>query len=309
MTTAQSGIGIDLRHLRYFVAVAEELHFGRAARRLNMSQPPLSQQIQYLERELGVQLLSRDSHSVRLTPAGSSLLVEAPKLLAAFERMSMLVRSAGEETAGPLRIGFIGPTVSLVNSRLLRPIANRYPGVVPELKEMSSLQQVREVRAGTLDVGMVWETAEEREPDLEIERLTLLEEGVSVAMAPNNPLALGSEVYIEQLASQKLILFRRQVSPTMHDAIIGALRAHGVSPSLLYADAGGIVEMVAAGFGVCIGYGAAAHALSKDVVVRPFAEPILTVRLVMIWLRDHKVAALDRFIDAAREMKALSQLA
>src|SRR4030088_3683820 len=108
MTTAQGGIGIGLRHLRYFVAVAEELHFGRAARRLHMSHPPLSQQIQYLERELGVKLLTRDSHSVRLTPAGSALLIEAPKLLAAMDQLGTVVRGIGKGVHGPLRIGFLG---------------------------------------------------------------------------------------------------------------------------------------------------------------------------------------------------------
>jgi DNA-binding transcriptional LysR family regulator len=304
MTIAQVGVGIDLRHLRYFVAVAEELHFGRAARRLHMSQPPLSQQIRYLERELGVRLLSRDSHSVRLTPAGSALLVEAPKLLAAFERVSGLVRSLGDETGGTLRIGFIGPTASAVDSRILRLIGERYPGVIPELEEMSTSQQLRAVRGGTLDVGLVWETAEDRQPDPEIDRMTMFEDSVSVAVAPSNPLASESSVRVEQLANQRLVLFRRQMNPVLHDAIIEALRSHGIAPAILYSDGGGVLDIVAAGFGVCIAHTTALHALSHGVVVLPLGEKFLTVRLVLVWHRDHKIAALNRFIDVAKELKA-----
>jgi DNA-binding transcriptional LysR family regulator len=309
MTSAQVGIGVDLRHLRYFIAVAEELHFGRAARRLHMSQPPLSQQIRHLERELGVVLLSRDSHSVRLTPAGAALLAEAPKLLAAVERLSRLVRSLGDEPAGPLRIGFIGPTVSAVNSRILSVIADRYPGVIPELEEMSSSQQVREVLAGALDVGMAWETVEDRGPDPQIEKVTLFEDPVAVAMAPDNPLASELSVRVEHLANQRLIMFRRQMNPLIHDAIIGTLRSHGVSPSLLYSDGGGVLDLVAAGFGVCISHTTQLLAPSHGIVTLPFAEPLFSVRLVLMWLRDNKLSALDRFVRVARELEASGQLA
>jgi DNA-binding transcriptional LysR family regulator len=308
MTTAQVGIGIDLRHLRYFVAVAEELHFGRAARRLHMSQPPLSQQIRYLERELGVMLLSRDSHSVRLTPAGSALLLEAPKLLAAVERLSNLVRSLGDETAGPLRIGFFGTTASAVNSRILRVIADRHPGLTPELEEMSSAQQLKAVRGGTLEVGMLWEPADNRAPDPELERFSLLEDSVFVAMASSNPLASQSEVTIGQLANQKLVLFRRQVNPAIHDAINEALHSRGVSPPVIYSDSAGVFDLVAAGFGIAIAHTTALHALAHDVVLLPLAEPLLTVRLVLVWLRDSKSTALDHFVEVARELKAGGQL-
>jgi DNA-binding transcriptional LysR family regulator len=308
MTDVKAGIGIDLRHLRYFVAVAEELHFGRAARRLHISQPPLSQQIQYLERELGVKLLTRDSHSVRLTPAGSALLLEAPKVLAGVDGLGNLVRSVGDEPAGPLRIGYIGPTASAVNSRILRVIVDRYPGVVPELDEMSSSRQIAAVRAGVLDVGLIWETAESRVALRALHRLSLYQDSVSIGMARTNPLTSSSVVTFEQIAKHRFVQFRRDMNPEIHDAVMKAFRLHRISPSILYTDGNGHLDLVAAGFGICAVPSKLLFPLSSDIVVRPLRDPLLTFRLVMIWLRDNKLGVLERFVSAARELKESGQL-
>jgi DNA-binding transcriptional LysR family regulator len=309
MTTGKARIGIDLRHLRYFVAVAEELHFGRAARRLHISQPPLSQQIQYLERELGVKLLSRDSHSVRLTPAGSALLIEAPKLLAGVDRLSNVVRSVGDQPAGPLRIGYIGPSASAVNSRILRVIVDRHPGIVPELDEMSSSRQIAAVRAGGLDVGLIWETMESRVAVRAVHRLSLYQDSVSIGMARTNPLTSSAVVTFEQIARQRFVQFRRELNPEIHDAVMNGFRLHRISPSILYTDANGHLDMVAAGFGICAVPSKLLFPLSSEIVVRPLKEPLLKFRLVMVWLRDNKLGVLERFVNAARELKESGQLA
>ena len=308
MTAAQAGIGIDLRHLRYFVAVAQELHFGRAARRLHMSQPPLSQQIQYLERELGVKLLTRDSHSVRLTPAGSALLIEAPKLLTAMERLSMMVSGIGKGVHGPLRIGFVGPMGSAVTSRILRVIGDRHPGVIPELQELSSSLQIAAVRDGTLDVGLVWETTQSRVAVPGVLRLSLYQDAVSIGMSRNHPLASNSTLTFEQIAKERFVQFRRNMNPEIHDAIISAFRSRRISPPILYTDGNGVMDMVVAGFGICVVPGKLLVALPPDMVVRPLSEPLLTFRGVLIWLRDNKQAVLERYVEVARELRESSQL-
>ena len=309
MTTAQGGIGIGLRHLRYFVAVAEELHFGRAARRLHMSQPPLSQQIQYLERELGVELLTRDSHRVQLTPAGSTLLIEAPRLLAAMDRLKNVVRSVGSEPAGALRIGFVGPAGSAVNSRILRVIADRYPGVIPELEEMSSSRQLAAVRAGALDVGLIWETTDSRFAVRGVHRMSLYQDSVSIGMARSNPLASSSVVTFDQIAKQRFVQFRREMNPDIHDAVIHMFRLHKISPPILYTDGNGQLDMVAAGFGICALPSKLVFPISPDIVVRPLKEPLLSFRLVVVWLRANKLAVLERFVSVARELRESGQLA
>ena len=309
MTPAKVGIGIGLRHLRYFVAVAEELHFGRAARRLHISQPPLSQQIQDLERELGVKLLTRNSHSVRLTPAGSALLIEAPKLLAAMDQLSTVVRSVDDEPTGPLRIGYVGPTASAVNSRILRVIVDRHPGVIPELEEMSSSRQLDAVRVGDLDVGLIWETAVLRTAVRRVHRLSLYQDSVSIGMAHTNPLTSSAVVTFEQIAKQRFVQTRREMNPEIHDAVMNAFRLHKISPSILYTDSNGQIGLVAAGFGICALPSKLLFPLSPEIVVRPLKEPLLTFRLVLIWLRDNKLVALERFVRAARELQESGQLA
>ena len=306
---AGSMSGLDLRHLRYFIAVAEELHFGRAARRLHMSQPPLSQQIRSLERQLGVLLLHRDSHSVRLTAAGTALLAEAPKLLAGVERLTSLVRSFGNEVAGQLRIGFVGPTASLMNARILRVIASRYPRVVPELEEMSSQDQVRAVREGGIELGFIWDTPSAPMPDPEVDSLCLYEGDVAVAVERTNPLAAFSAITLAQLAKERLLLVRRRIQPEMHDAITSALRRHGITISTLLVESSGIQDMVAAGVGVALIPSGPIVELARGVVVKPLSEVLLTVRTMLIWLRDNRLPALERYVEVARELKETGQLA
>jgi DNA-binding transcriptional LysR family regulator len=298
--------GLDLRHLRYFIAVAEELHFGRAARRLHMSQPPLSQHIRFMERQLGVLLLYRDSHSVRLTAAGSALLAEAPKLLAAVERLTSVIRSLGNEVAGQLRIGFNGPMASAINSRILHVIASRYPRVVPELEELGSPDQVRAIREGDLELGLLWETSDARIPDPELDSMCVYEGPVSLAVERDNPLAASSVVTFAQLAKERLVLFKRHNHPEMYDAIISALRQHGIKVSTLFVEGSGIADMVASGVGVAL---LPSGIELAGIVIRPLSEVLLTVRTVLVWLRDNPLPALQRYVEVARELKESGELA
>ena len=306
---AGNASGLDLRHLRYFIAVAEELHFGRAARRLHMSQPPLSQQIRVLERHLGVTLLYRDSHSVRLTAAGSALLAEAPKLLAEVERLCGSVRRLGTDVAGPLRIALIGATASVINGRILRVVATRYPRVVPEVEKLPSLEQMRTLREGDIEVGFIWETADDSAPDPELDSLCLYEGELAVAIARTNPLAACSEVTFEQLARERLVMIRRRSHPDLHDAITVALRRRGITMPTLNTAPSGIVEMVEAGLGVALVPSQPLFALGEGVVVRPLAEMLMRIRASLVWLRGNRLPALERYIELARELKESGQLA
>ena len=141
---------LELRLVRYFVAVAEELHFGRAAQRLRMAQPGLSQQIKALELQLGVRLLERTSRQVRLTAAGELLLGEGRRLLAQSERVTDLVRGAGLGQLGSVMVAAIGSATYDVIPRLLREHRRRYPGVEVLLREMSTPAQARALRSGEI---------------------------------------------------------------------------------------------------------------------------------------------------------------
>src|SRR5436309_10286813 len=146
---------MELRHLRYFVAVAEELHFGRAAARLHIAQPPLSQQILRLEAELGVELLRRNRRSVRLTDAGRLLLEQSRPLLAQADHVEQLLRQASAGEVGRLAVGFVGSASYEALPRILREFRDRHPQVELRLDELTTAGQVAALNAGRIDVGLV----------------------------------------------------------------------------------------------------------------------------------------------------------
>jgi DNA-binding transcriptional LysR family regulator len=174
---------------------------------------------------------------------------------------------------------------------------------------MSSARQIAAVCAGLLDVGLIWETAESRVAVRAVHRLSLYQDSVSIGMARTNPLASSAVVTFEQIAKQRFVQFRRELNPEIHDAVMNGFRLHRISPSIIYTDANGHLDMVAAGFGICAVPSKLLFPLSSDIVIRPLKEPLLKFRLVMVWLRDNKLGVLEPFVNAARELKESGQLA
>src|SRR5512133_1148541 len=186
---------IELRHLRYFVAVAEELHFGRAAQRLHIAQPGLSQQIQALESELGVSLLARTRRRVELTAAGQVFLDEGRRALAQVERAENLTRRAASGEIGRLTIGGTESATWVVLPELLRDFRRRYPNVDLAIREMPSPLQLEALRNGEIDVGFV-------RPPVGTDGLvarTILEERLGILLPKAHPLAKRSEIPIRVL--------------------------------------------------------------------------------------------------------------
>jgi DNA-binding transcriptional LysR family regulator len=169
---------IELRHLRYFVTLAEELHFGRAAARLGIAQPPLSQQIQRLELVLGTRLFERTSRKVQLTDAGQALLVEARRVLMAAETAVEAARRAGRGESGELRVAFAATVMFLDLPRIIREFRSRFPAVHLDLREMPTGPQLTALRQGDIDIGFVREPRED--PALEI--VTVMREPLRIAV-------------------------------------------------------------------------------------------------------------------------------
>jgi DNA-binding transcriptional LysR family regulator len=299
---AHSSAALDVWQLRYFVAVAEALHFGRAAERLHVSQPSLSRQIQHLERELGVLLLNRDKHTVVLTAAGWALLHEARQIVGMTQRAERIVRSVGNKPAGVLRIGVSEPLSWIVNSLVLRRMAERYPAVHPSLEDMSAADQISALRYRQLDIAMVWEAANPNESTGEFERLELWEDDPWVVMAPTSELAKKSVVGREDLASQKILLWRRRESPALYDELLHALRSWGVSQQPVIGDSSGLLTLTRAGLGVALAPYHAAQ-LVGDLVARPLAEAILKFRAVLVWRRAEKTPALRGYVEIAKAIR------
>jgi DNA-binding transcriptional LysR family regulator len=297
---------LDLRHLRYFTAVAEELHFGRAARRLKVSQPPLSRQISDLERELGVKLLNRTSHRVELTPAGRAFLAESREIAAAFERAKATVRGVGTQPSGLLRIGYQSIGWPL-QSAILRNVVARYPAIVPALEPMSSAEQMRAIRDRQLDIGVVWQARDGGKGDSMFERLVLTDAPAVLALAGSHPWAARRRIPVEHLANQTLIMSPRRENPEIHDHLIGSLQRYRVVPNILYRNGSGIIDMVAAGIGVAFITSTVPFAARPDIVVRPFNKPVLMVRLALIWLRGNQLPSLKGFLAVVTALKERGQ--
>jgi DNA-binding transcriptional LysR family regulator len=260
---------MELRQLRYFIAVAEELHFRRAAERLHISQPPLSQQIRALEDELGFALLTRTRRRVQLTPAGEVFLRDARVVLGDLEGAVATAARINAGQTGRLRIGFVGSALlSIVPGTVERFRASR-PGVAIELRERSTVDQLRAVSAGVVDVGLVRPPIED-DGDLRVE--TVLRERTVAALPAGHELASLSRVPLRRLAAEPLVLFPRDQAPGFHDLLIGALAAGtGTGPRVIqYApEMLTIIGLVAAGTGVSLVPASVSRLALDGVTYRP----------------------------------------
>jgi DNA-binding transcriptional LysR family regulator len=241
---------MELRHLRYFVAVAEELHFGRAARRLQISQPPLSQQIRRLEEELGVELFRRTKRDVRMTSAGQAFLERARRLLVEVERSVESTRQAARGVVGRLEIGYVPAAEIRVLPRVLRAFRRRFPRVETGLRLLTPAEQVDALRQGRVDVAIT--RLPLREEGVRVERF--LREECRVAVSRRHPLARRAVLGPDDLRGLPLLLFPRAAAPALHDAILGYFRTADGSPKLAYGlhSVGSGLGLVAADLGVSI---------------------------------------------------------
>ncbi|HCT78063.1 MAG TPA: LysR family transcriptional regulator [Micromonosporaceae bacterium] len=215
------------RHLRYFVAVAEVLHFGRAAEVLGIAQPPLSQSIQRLERELGVELFDRSRRQVELTPAGRLLLDEARGVLAGEERMRAVMRMARDGTLGTLRAGVPPETPAVTLQALLRRLADQLPGLDIDLQELTTGEQLRMLADARLDVGLVHHPVDAL--DLRFGPAVRIRLGVVLPRA--SPLARRTELALADLVGHDLVMAPRATAPGWHDHILDVCRQHAFAPA------------------------------------------------------------------------------
>jgi len=245
---------IELRHLRYFIAVAEELHFGRAAARLHISQPPLSQQIQALERELGgLKLLERNQRRVALTEAGQQFLLQSYAVLESVQNAVSIAHRTGRGETGILRIGFTGSMpFTRVMPRLIRDFREAYPGVQLRLEELPSINQVELLLKGSLDVGFTRRLT--NAPFEKVETYRLLEERLVVALPAGHALAEKSAITIPMLADEKFVMYARPLGAGLYDQIISMCLAAGFSPNVAQEarHMPTIIGLVSAGVGIGI---------------------------------------------------------
>jgi len=277
----------ELRLLHYFIAVAEELHFGRAAARLHVTQPGLSQQIQSLERRLGVRLLERTSRQVRLTPAGELLLIESRRLLAETERAVDRVRRTGRGEMGRVTVAAIGSATYEVVPRLLRAHRLRFPDVELVLREMSTPAQVQALRSGEIDVGLLRVPAD----TTGLVEHTLREDRMALMLPETHPLARRRRIPLRALAREPLILFPAAPRPSWADTVIAACREAGFEPIVAQEamESATVVSFVAAGVGIAIVPEGLKVLARVGVAYRLVAPPAPVTRLAAVH-RDGQLA-------------------
>ncbi|KAF1054439.1 MAG: HTH-type transcriptional regulator CatM [Stenotrophomonas maltophilia] len=246
----ETRISMDLKQLRYFVAVAEELHFGRAAQRLCISQPALSFDIKRLEEQLGIQLLLRNNKSVRLTNAGQVLLDEARNLLLQAEQARRLVQRCAEGALGRLRVGFIN---SILYGGLPQTVARfeaQNPDVEVVLTEMNSADQALALQRGQIDIGFV---NQGRLPS-GLRSECVLSDPLLGCLPPGHRLAERERIDLAELSEEPYILFPRHASPHFHDRIIARCVEAGFSPRIRHEAHlwQTIIAMVGLGMGVAL---------------------------------------------------------
>jgi LysR family transcriptional regulator, benzoate and cis,cis-muconate-responsive activator of ben and cat genes len=297
---------MELRHLRYFQAVAEELSFSRAAERLRVAQPALSRAIKQLEQSVGADVLERTRHRVRLTPAGAVLLREIALLLQQVEESMLRVRrtAAGEE--GELRLGYIGPPTQPFLGRLLRDYRKRYPLVSIHLEERTPERVWEMVAKGRLSAALTRPVLAHEA--LGLHTIVLREERLGIVVPARHPLAKRRCVPWTALAREPLIVLARREGMGLHDAVIAGCRQAGVTPRLAHTPSliGTVMSYVEAGAGIGV---------VTESVVTPVADlhfillkPLQSVPLVFVWQEDNDSPPVRRFRELLLEWKAAGRL-
>jgi len=289
---------MELRHFRYVIAVAEELNFGRAAERLNMSQPPLSHQIRLLEEELGVKLFERTKRRVQLTEAGIRLVEEARKVLAQVDRAAK-VTSTTTGNLGQLTIAMSWERTVMVES--LRIFGERYSQVHVDLQRLPHAQLIRGLVEQRFDVGFTLGMPA-REPTLIYE--TLAWEPLVVGLPPDHRLVDAERLQLRALAKERYIMFERDRNPGLYDEIIAVCRNAGFSLNAMHevdsVDSG--MALVAAGLGIAL-FPTAVEDLHRDgIVFRQLDARALKMESVMVYRRGVPSDVLRVFLDIVRRV-------
>lgn len=293
---------MELRHLRYFVAVAEELHFTRAARRLGMEQPPLSQQIRALEAELGAALFHRRARAVTLTDAGLAFFEEARQILAAVQRATDHARRVARGDLGRIRVGMINsaPFHPFV-PRVLREFGQRHPEVALSLEENSTPALASGVLADTVDVAFLRPLLG-AEPGLVTE--ALFDEEILIALPQGHRLAKAKSLRLAQLAAEPFVLFSRAFGTGLYDEIIAACRRAGFSPRIGQeaSQITSIVNLVAAGLGVSLVPASMQQVHSAGVAYRRIIGDAPRARLSLAYRVGDSSATVRNLVELARGM-------
>jgi LysR family transcriptional regulator, benzoate and cis,cis-muconate-responsive activator of ben and cat genes len=290
--------GFELRHLRYFVAVADELHFGRAAERLGIAQPPLSQQVQSLERALGVQLLDRSRRHVALTPAGAAFLSSARRLLEDAQAAATTAQRTARGESGAITVAFAASVMFLALPRIIRRFRDQFPSVHLELRELATGPQMAALRTGDLDVGFLRHPP----PDPLLVTATVMTEPLLIAVSRRDVLAPRRRLTLHELANRDFVLFPPDLAPGLHAQVLALCAGAGFSPRVrqvsreLYTT----VSLVEAGMGVTIIPASVRKMGWRGVKYFSIRDEAATSHIDAAWRNDNANPVVSAFLDLVR---------
>ena len=306
MSKSPSSLGspwIELRLWRQFLAVADELHFGRAAQRLHMTQPPLTQAIALLEAHLGIRLFDRTKRSVQLTVAGAALVPEARDLLVRALALPGFARASADGKAGRLRLAFVSTVGFELLPQWVRGFRALYPQVQLELIEATGDQQLQSLDRVDIDAGFMLHSPGFVPPGLA--SVLIVREPLVLALAKHHALASSGTLDLLQVLEEPLVCFPRRILPSLHDAIVGLYHAAGRSP-LVAQEAiqmQTIVNLVAAGLGVAWVPDSVRQFQRTGVVYRALSQreagelpAVPSCETSLVWRQDKASASLQRFV-------------
>jgi DNA-binding transcriptional LysR family regulator len=286
---------MDLRQLRYFIAIAEEEHFGRAAQHLRIAQPALTRQIQKLETELGTEVFERLSRGIRLSPAGRALKGDAQRILADLDQTIRHVQLIGRGKIGLLRLGFIEVAGwNGIVPQSIRQFRQAAPQVTVELVSMASLEQLSAVRESKLDAGFIY-NAPRTDDDFTVQPVA--NHGVLLAAPDGSRLAAKKRVKLADLAEEPFVMFQRSGSPAFHDALFSAFRAGGIEPHVAHEATNEItmLTLVTSGAGIAVVNACNRWRQPHGVKLIPIEDLPVTLELCFVCLKENRSPPLMRF--------------
>jgi DNA-binding transcriptional LysR family regulator len=298
---------MELRSLHYFIAVAETLHFSRAAEKLHMAQPPLSQQIQRLEKEMGVQLFERTKRSVRLTSAGQVFLQEAYRTLAQVEQSVHAAQRADRGEIGRLAIGFVGSSAYGVLPAMIQAFRERFPHVELILREWTTVEQVQALHNEEIQIGFLRPTI----LDATLHHLTVQQEPFLVALPVKHPLAATSPVPLPALADEPFILVPSKLAPGLSHQMMEICLQAGFQPRIAQEaiQFHVIISLVAAGLGIALVPACIRTFQRPDVVYLPLQGITTQAEIQVVWQRADRSPVVRNFLEVVEAHRHAERVA
>ncbi|MFM0646650.1 LysR substrate-binding domain-containing protein [Paraburkholderia bryophila] len=295
-----------IRQLWMFLAVAEEKHFGRAAERLNMSQPPLTEQIKVLEQSLKLTLFERSRRGTQLSAAGAAILPAVRQFADQVERLERVVREVAAGQTGVLQVGAITSAMLETVPAVLNALKRDYPNLAVFIREIDSVEAIPALEAGELDVAFV---RLDGNVGHGIATLPIAEDRLAVAVPRDHPLAALSRVRLRSLADESLVMSSRQISPAYFDFLTAVCQSHGFAPRVLHEvrSVTSQIAYVGCGQGIALVPSSMRKLASENVVIRPLKERVMVVTAALAWNANRHHPMVDAVVSWAKDNTARKQ--